>query len=120
MQAKNMALVALIGIGIFASMPAAAESPLAVPNVVELSVQPSEDACANYTPVEGTELQSPLVPELTDEVITPASANPAAKPPKPCRACAAQPWCACTYNGHPRVSCDPCCYSTYTGEICTS
>ena len=34
---------------------------------------------------------------------------------KPCRACREQPWCACTYNGHPRVSCDPCCYSTGFG-----
>ena len=39
---------------------------------------------------------------------------------KPCRACQAQPWCGCTYNGHPRISCDPCCYSTGFGQICTS
>jgi hypothetical protein len=39
---------------------------------------------------------------------------------KPCKACPDQPWCGCTYQGHPRVSCDPCCYQTYAGEICLS
>ena len=39
---------------------------------------------------------------------------------KPCKACPQQPWCECTYQGHPRVSCDPCCYQTYAGQICTS
>lgn len=50
------------------------------------------------------------------------SAAPASMEKKPggCKACPAQPWCACTYQGHPRISCDPCCYQTYTGEICTS
>ena len=46
---------------------------------------------------------------------TQATANP-----KHCRACQAQPWCGCTYNGYPRISCDPCCYSTGFGQICTS
>lgn len=39
---------------------------------------------------------------------------------KPCHRCQAQPWCGCTYNGYPRISCDPCCYSTGWGQICTS
>ena len=50
-------------------------------------------------------------------VLTPVEATANAKP---CKACRAQPWCACTYQGHPRISCDPCCYSTYAGQICTS
>lgn len=50
-------------------------------------------------------------------VFTPAEATASAKP---CKACPAQPWCACKYNGYPRVSCDPCCYSTGWGQICTS
>ena len=50
-------------------------------------------------------------------VLTPVEAT---RNVKPCRACREQPWCACTYNGHPRISCDPCCYSTYAGPICTS
>ena len=111
---RTLTFVALTGIGILAWMPAAAaENPPAVPNLEEVSVEGSEDACLNYTPVEGPELQ----PEFAIEV---ESSDAAAKPPKPCRPCQDQPWCACTYNGHPRVSCDPCCYSTWTGEICTS
>ena len=43
----------------------------------------------------------------------------AAKKPK-CQACPQQPWCECTYNGHSRISCDPCCYQTWAGPICTS
>ena len=29
---------------------------------------------------------------------------------KPCRSCKNKPQCACSYNGMPRVSCEPCCY----------
>jgi hypothetical protein len=29
---------------------------------------------------------------------------------KACKACQDRPWCKCTYNGLPRVSCNPCCY----------
>jgi len=51
----------------------------------------------------------------TVTVFTPTEAKP-----KGCQACPAQPWCGCTYNGYPRISCDPCCYSTGWGQICTS
>jgi len=37
-----------------------------------------------------------------------------------CKACKAQPWCACIYQGHPRISCDPCCYQAYPSPICLS
>jgi hypothetical protein len=37
-----------------------------------------------------------------------------------CKACKAQPWCGCTYQGHPRISCDPCCYQAYPYPICLS
>src|SRR5262245_36848945 len=116
MKAKTLALVAIAGIAILASMPAAAvEKPTAVPNVEVVPVEGTADACLNYTPVEATQ----ELPELSIEVDG-TDATPAAKPPKGCKACPDQPWCACTYNGHPRVSCDPCCYSTWSGEICTS
>ena len=29
---------------------------------------------------------------------------------RPCKSCKDRPWCGCTYNGLPRVSCSPCCY----------
>ena len=35
-----------------------------------------------------------------------------------CKDCKDRPLCTCRYNGHPRVSCNPCCYSTPTGLIC--
>ena len=38
---------------------------------------------------------------------------------KPCRTCSGKPYCTCTYNGQPRLSCEPCCYRTFNGgEIC--
>jgi hypothetical protein len=37
-----------------------------------------------------------------------------------CKACKQQPWCGCTYQGHPRISCDPCCYQAYPNPICLS
>lgn len=42
-----------------------------------------------------------------------------AKPPGPhCKRCKDRPWCGCTYNGAPRISCDPCCYDTYPWPTC--
>ena len=29
---------------------------------------------------------------------------------KPCKPCKDRPFCGCTYNGMPRVSCNPCCW----------
>ena len=46
-----------------------------------------------------------------------SSAEPAAK--GGCKACPNKPYCGCTYNGAPRVSCEPCCYFSYEyGTIC--
>lgn len=41
-------------------------------------------------------------------------------PPHPpgCRPCKDKPYCGCTYNGAPRISCDPCCYDTYPLMTC--
>ena len=50
------------------------------------------DACdLNFTPAD---------PEEADVALS----------AKPCKACQDRPWCKCTYNGLPRVSCNPCCY----------
>ncbi len=44
------------------------------------------------------------------EGFEPAAAGP--KKPRGCKPCSKdRRWCECTYNGLPRVSCDPCCYS---------
>lgn len=37
-----------------------------------------------------------------------------------CKACKNLPQCGCTYQGHPRISCDPCCYQAYPRPICLS
>ncbi|HZE88985.1 MAG TPA: hypothetical protein VE404_05525 [Verrucomicrobiae bacterium] len=38
---------------------------------------------------------------------------------KPCKTCSGKPYCTCTYNGQPRLSCEPCCYGTFNGgQIC--
>jgi hypothetical protein len=106
----------------FACLPAAAveatptdETPVVQPAVVA-DTDESADTCLNYTPVQPTDEK----PVLLAALIQPAAGTAVAK--KPCRACPNQPWCACTYNGYPRVSCDPCCYTNpYTGQqICTS
>lgn len=34
---------------------------------------------------------------------------------KGCKPCKGRRWCGCTYNGLPRISCDPCCYSNGWG-----
>jgi hypothetical protein len=40
------------------------------------------------------------------------------RPGRPCKPCKDRPWCECTYNGHPRISCDPCCYDAQPYPIC--
>jgi len=37
---------------------------------------------------------------------------------KPCKPCKDRPWCGCTYNGAPRISCNPCCYDTQPYPTC--
>ena len=29
---------------------------------------------------------------------------------KPCKKCQGREWCGCSYQGKPRISCNPCCY----------
>ncbi len=42
-----------------------------------------------------------------------------AMPPGPrCKKCKDRPWCGCTLNGAPRISCDPCCYDTQPFPTC--
>jgi hypothetical protein len=104
-----------------ACLPAAAVEAIATDETAVAQPAPAaegdeSEACLNYTPVKPADDE----PVLLAALIQPASGTAAAK--KPCRACPNQPWCACTYNGYPRVSCDPCCYTNpFTGQqICTS
>jgi hypothetical protein len=110
MRTKSWCLVAAVCLVLLAWTPAAADE------VLPIAIDPNDasaEACLDYTPVEGVELDSALQLGNEKEATAPK--------PKPCRqACPDQPWCECTYQGAPRISCDPCCYQTYFGVICTS
>jgi hypothetical protein len=109
MRAKPWCLIAVACVALVAWMPAVAdEEQLTAADPTEECAAPSLD----YTPVEGVEVEPALLLDVEKEAVA----------PKPCRknSCPEQPWCECTYNGQPRISCDPCCYQTYYGVICTS
>ena len=84
------------------------------PAGLERTVDPAQ-VLGNVAPSQGCELEKS---DATVDSLE-GDAGPRSKP-KGCKACPDQPWCPCTYNGQPRISCDPCCYQTYTGEICLS
>jgi len=105
---------------VLACMPAAATGVVPGAEPVELQVQAAEvddtaDACVNFTPAQATDADGSISLAVLEVEATAAAARP-----KPCKACQDRPWCACTYNGQPRVSCNPCCYMhPYTGQqIC--
>jgi|GEM_PF-3598351 hypothetical protein len=81
----------------------------------------STEICSDATPA-GMGSDAVTAPDCATEDGSAGNiAAPVSMDRKPgCKACTQQPWCACTYQGHPRVSCDPCCYQTYAGQICTS
>ncbi|HEX5042343.1 MAG TPA: hypothetical protein VFV75_05530 [Candidatus Polarisedimenticolaceae bacterium] len=109
MRARTWCLVAAACVALLAAFPASAAEE------VGIAIDPQEpaDTCLDYTPVEGAQLEPALLLGIEGEAVAPK--------PKPCRqACPDQPWCECTYQGQPRISCDPCCYQTYYGVICTS
>ena len=35
-----------------------------------------------------------------------------------CKPCKDRRWCECSNQGHPRISCNPCCYKAYPYPIC--
>jgi len=36
-----------------------------------------------------------------------------------CKSCKGRPWCGCSYQGKPRISCNPCCYQGPTDPFPT-
>jgi hypothetical protein len=73
--------------------PVEAVAPVdAVASASVASIDDVANACElNYTPADPEEAEI-------------------AMSAKGCKACQDRPWCKCTYNGLPRVSCNPCCY----------
>ena len=103
MKVKPWCLLAIVCVAALVGVPATAGEDL------EPAVDPVEDSaesCLDYTPVEGTELEPALLLGVEGDAVAPKPPKP-----KPCRqTCPDQPWCECTYQGQPRISCDPCCY----------
>ena len=79
-----------------------AEVPEIVTDIADITDDVAEESVdcdvlveVNFTPSTVLEMNS------TDESVTAAG----------CKRCSKdRQWCKCTYNGLPRVSCDPCCY----------
>ena len=113
MKGRLFAAAAVLALAFLLPLPSAAADE-GVPAQAALQLQDEgADACLDYTPAEGAEAQPALL-------LGPADAQPVT-PESRCKACKDQPWCKCTYNGMPRVSCDPCCYVNNIGvQICTS
>ena len=109
MKAKTWCWMTGVVLALLMCMPATAAEAEPAFVVPEEAV----DACLDYTPVE--DLDAGAEPAL---LLGPADMEPVAPG---CKRCKDQPWCACTYNGAQRVSCDPCCYRNNIGVlICTS
>src|SRR4029453_12909609 len=63
----------------------------------------STDICSEATPAGiGSDAATPQDCAMEGGPTT-DSAAPASLERKPCKACPLQPWCECTYQGHPRV-----------------
>jgi len=72
---------------------------------------------------EGILLVSPEEAPVCSVEASPVSLEKAMAPGEPlapggCKACKNRPWCGCSYQGHPRISCNPCCYQAYPFPIC--
>ena len=98
----SIALVAL-AVGLTVAGPVASRQEPTKPAPIVTPVEPS--ACA-------------VDEALSAFAVVGSSLEPAAA--GGCKACKAQPWCGCVYQGHPRISCDPCCYQAYPAPICLS
>jgi len=98
---KNLAVLMIVAAAI-ALAAFAAEAPVPVPNTDDTSVavELEPDAQGENACVE-TAKDDVLA---TDEFV----ATPAA--PGGCKACKGRTWCTCSYQGKPRISCNPCCY----------
>jgi len=108
MKGKICCLVAALAVAFLVPVPAMAEE--SAPLVLQ-APDPDPDACLDYTPADELEAQPALLLGPADmQPVTPG-----------CKTCKDQPFCKCTYQGMPRISCDPCCYVNNIGvQICLS
>ena len=86
---------------------------LAVSANVEAPVAPGADPAPASARPTGEPITN--LPESTGECADDASfaldatSTPAADA-RGCKKCRGRDWCECSYQGKPRISCDPCCY----------
>jgi len=107
-------LVALVSTGVARAEENAAKAPTPEPATaaVRTTVTPeSALACTTAEPSDETtnaeELATSVAPD--DDGASAAA----------CRPCKGRRWCKCTYEGMPRSSCNPCCYTNDIGvTIC--
>lgn len=110
-----MGLVVVLGLTCFAGSAVAAEVPVEKP-------QPAVEAPAPADEIAPVELEG-IQADATCENVEMSTAEPgvatdvveAADVVAGCKPCKGRTWCKCTYNGSPRSSCDPCCYTNNIG-----
>jgi hypothetical protein len=107
--------IALVALALAAAAPSSSSSSSEVPGPAPLASPAEQGACQDGETLFST---SPVPETLFSTEPAPGSSFEPATPH--CKACKDQPFCGCTYQGHPRISCDPCCYAAFPAPICLS
>ena len=111
---KKLSWSALVPLAFALAGTALAQTPSKVEEAVEVKVEavvPVEavrtvEASVPVAIVEEDDSCGELFTDANPEVLLASNLTSAAS----CKPCKNRTWCKCTYNGLPRVSCDPCCY----------
>lgn len=106
-----------LGMACFAGAAVAAEAPAPqpVPQPAIEAPAPSDEIVPVEIEVLGVDAAceetnaSMAEPAVEHDLVDSADAVAGCKP------CKGRTWCKCTYNGQPRSSCDPCCYTNNIG-----
>jgi hypothetical protein len=106
--------IAFVALRLLAASPSSSSpSPAAAPGPAPLANSVVPAGC-------GEEPLFSTAP-APEKLFSTASAPDGFEPATPgCKRCKDQPFCGCTYQGHPRISCDPCCYAAFPAPICLS
>jgi hypothetical protein len=115
MKTKWMGVLMVLGLACFAGSAVAADAPAVQPQPVVEAPAPIEQVAP--IAIEGLEAEatcenavvSTAETAVANDLVESADAVVACKP------CKGRTWCKCTYNGSPRSSCDPCCYTNDIG-----
>jgi len=80
----------------------AAEAPAPVPS--------TEDTSAAVEIEPNAQDQNACVETAQDDALAAAGFEATPVAPGGCKTCKGRSWCTCSYQGKPRISCNPCCY----------